>query len=280
MAQYIDNEIKKYVNQPFRVGEKIKIVRENKDEYVTIISIKDNDFFEVRHDETYKGNEVVPKSICEKIIYDVGYNPFPVKSWDNNIECVGFDLEGIMISLGLSYYDCTLDKGVKFKNGVFVPEVTFNPYVVDKEENRYYYQREYCWSLEDEQLLVESVYNNLDCGKIVVRQREWNYVEKKALANDIEGLAFNDVVDGKQRLNCLHRFMTDKFPDIRGFYFSDLSLRARHKFEGSRSFTFLRFRPHTTDQEIIDSFLVVNFAGKPMSKEHIEYVKSIKERIS
>jgi hypothetical protein len=33
---------------------------------------------------------------------------------------------------------------------------------------------------------------------------------------------------------------------------------------------------HATDADVISTFLTLNFTGTPMSKEHIEYIQSIK----
>ena len=54
-------------------------------------------------------------------------------------------------------------------DGVKVLELNDNPFVYDKEGNRLYYQRDYVWSLKDEQLFIESIYNGIECGKIVLR---------------------------------------------------------------------------------------------------------------
>ena len=57
------------------------------------------------------------------------------------------------------------------KNKGKVPrELNFNPYVIiPSTGEKKYYQRPYCWTLEDEQLFIESIYNELDCGKVVLR---------------------------------------------------------------------------------------------------------------
>ena len=61
-------------------------------------------------------------------------------------------------------------RGRKEDVGNIPGELNFNPYVTDPSTGeKRYYQRPYCWTLEDEQMFIESIYNELDCGKIVLR---------------------------------------------------------------------------------------------------------------
>lgn len=50
-------------------------------------------------------------------------------------------------------------------------------------------------------------------------------------------------------------------------------------FENSRTLTFAQMDESTTDQDVINAFLHVNFTGVPMSHEHIEYVKELNKRM-
>lgn len=61
---------------------------------------------------------------------------------------------------------------------------------------------------------------------------------------------------------------------------SDLSEKAKREFENSRCLTYLRLTQNATDEEVIKTFLMVNFAGKPMSQEHLDYVQKINNKIS
>lgn len=88
-----------------------------------------------------------------------------------------------------------------------------------------------------------------------------------------------DIVDGKQRLHTIYEFINNQFSDSYGNYWNDLSEEARRMFENSRTLTFAQMDESTTDQDVINAFLHVNFAGVPMSHEHIEYVKELNKRM-
>lgn len=114
----------------------------------------------------------------------------------------------------------------------------------------------------------------VDCGKIIVRERDWDEIE----ALEAAGLefAFYDVVDGKQRLTALNEFINDVFPDSYGNYYSDLSDHAQHAFGDNQLISYAEMKPHTKDADVIKTFLRMNFSGIPQSKEHLDYLKSIK----
>lgn len=79
----------------------------------------------------------------------------------------------------------------------------------------------------------------------------------------------------KQRLNCLMDFFENKFPDSNGNYWKDFSKPAQRFFKGRNCLTFYFLRENCSDEKVRRAFLNVNFTGVPMSKEHIEFVKSI-----
>lgn len=81
--------------------------------------------------------------------------------------------------------------------------------------------------------------------------------------------------DGKQRLNCLMDFFENKFPGSNGNYWKDFSKPAQRFFKGRNCLTFYFLRENCSDEKVRRAFLNVNFTGVPMSKEHIEFVKSI-----
>lgn len=154
----------------------------------------------------------------------------------------------------------------------------FNPYVV-KDDEKLYYQRDYCWTLKDKQLFIESIYQSINCGMILLRKRSFDYVENELKKGNSE-VGFFDVVDGKQRLACLANFVNDKFQDLHGNYYSDLSNKAQHLFRSSRALTYAEMEEGTTDNEVIEAFLHVNYTGVVMSQEHIDYVKEISQKLS
>lgn len=163
--------------------------------------------------------------------------------------------------------------------GVAVPEICLNPMVIDKDGNEVEYQRGLVWSLEQKQMLIESIYNHVEIGKFVFRKRSFDWVEKRIKAGKIEHTAFADLVDGKQRYSAIVEFVEGKFPDLHGNYFNDLSGEAQRQFKGYRHLTYVELDEKTTDEDTLAVFLAINFTGVPMSKEHIDYVRTIKVNV-
>lgn len=119
------------------------------------------------------------------------------------------------------------------------------------------YQRDYCWSLEDKQNLIDSIFKHVDIGKIVLVNRDilepW------------------EVLDGKQRLSTIRDFYEDKFT-YRGKKYSELSKQDRRYFEGYSLPTAILDTPD--NDTIIRQFIRLNTCGKAMSKEDIENAMS------
>ena len=137
----------------------------------------------------------------------------------------------------------------------------FDPVITDKNGQEFHYQRDLCWTLQDKKNLIDSIYLGINCGYIVLKSNDTGYDY--------------DVIDGKQRINCLMDFFENKFPDSNGNYWKDFSKPAQRFFNGRNCITFCFLRENCSDEKVKRAFLNVNFTGVPMSKEHIEFVKSI-----
>lgn len=218
--------------------------------------------------ESYYGhkheNNVCDVSQLSKYSYMVGANPF-----DGLIQMKSYNYQ-------LSSIISQMFREEKYHTnaGTLIPNANFNPIVYDANGEVVYYQRGNVWTLENKQALIESIYNGVDCGKIIVRERDWDEID----ALEAAGLefAFYDVVDGKQRLTALNEFINDVFPDSYGNYYSDLSDHAQHAFGDNQLISYAEMKPHTKDADVIKTFLRMNFSGIPQSKEHLDYLKSIK----
>lgn len=151
--------------------------------------------------------------------------------------------------------------------------VNFDPYITDADGKRVFYQRGLVWTLEQKQLLIDSIYNGIEIGKFIFRYKSWEDITKQ-MTETKHGFNF-DCVDGKQRLNCLIEFVQDNFQDSYGFYFSDLSAEAQNKFMRYGKLAIGELGENSTDKDVINTFLTLNFTGTPMSADHINYVKSI-----
>lgn len=304
MARYKDKLMEEYINEPFKIGDDVLVSIENFPALYSYYSTRnakkvklhcringiEGDKYTItviRRDgmpiyDEKKLCAVVTESQLEKYLFDIGYNPFSDNTMviGRDLRKLNMDIEGIVYYLRLpvnEYKD--LRKGVKMTDDIFIPETNFNPFVYNRNGDREYYQRDYVWTIEDERNFIDSIYKGIDCGKIVIRKRTWKYVEDAVKRGETKDIGFKDIVDGKQRLHTIIRFMNDEFSDSNGMYYSDLSDRSKLEFNRCETISFLEMLEDATDKQVIDTFLLINFAGITLNKEHIEYVKNIREKI-
>lgn len=158
-------------------------------------------------------------------------------------------------------------------NGKIVGELNWNPFVFVNGEKKYF-QRDFCWTLEQKQLLIESIYQNIKCGDILVRKRSWEELRAFEKNGETE-LFFFDIIDGKQRLNCIKEFMNNKFTDSYGNYYGDLSNESQHKFTSHQLISYAEMPENSKDEHVLTQFLKMNFEGVPQSKEHLDYIRTL-----
>lgn len=242
----------------------------NKTDLCKIVKYVSDDEINVKKDKLIV---VINKSdIVEKTIYEIGENPFDVDF--NRISTLNYSLESILFNLNVLN-----EKNRNYDiDGVSIKELNWNPFVYDKDGNKQYYQRDFIWTLKEKQLLIKSIYNNIDCGKILVRKRGWDELKVLIKKGETE-IAFNDIIDGKQRLCTLKSFIFDEFQDLHGNYYSDLSFKAQNYLTNNQLISFSELPENTDDKTVIKQFLRLNFAGIPQSEEHIEYVKNIYKKL-
>lgn len=241
---------------------------------------------------TYK----IEKANLEHNSFYVGHNPF--KEFRVNITVLNYNLESVIGTLETntdfkfvedtngvkniqvgdfidmpSRIEELKSKGVKFTT-VTSNGIDFDPTIISQEGKEFFYQRGLLWSEEHKQLLIESIYNRISIGTFVVKRNSYDFMLKQARE---KGKCFNyQCVDGKQRLNAIADFIDNKFPDMYGKYYKDLSGVAKSMFQNYSNFSYMRMDENSTDQDIQDMFLTHNFTGVPMSAEHLNYVKSIR----
>ena len=233
--------------------------------------------FSVR--ETY--SDTYPVCVIKRIdviardTYNSGANPFnPIM---DSIRSVSFSLESIIHGLDIIHEDDYFRTNYNV-GGVMTKHCCWNPFVINKNGLKEYYQRDFVWTKADMRNLIDSIYEGIDCGKILVRKRSFKELEKM-VANGETDIAFNDIVDGKQRLKAVVDFIDGKFDDNLGNYYSDLSNAAQHKFVNHQLFSYAEIPEDSSDELVINQFLKLNFTGVKQSKKHIEFVKSLRERI-
>lgn len=269
MGHIKEKLIEEMLNKPVLVGEMVRVdskyvISANTDKICKVIEILDDNRVRVTYksDEVRKANsivsDIVPISAIKRDFDFVGVNPIPDRCWhDDMIKC-NYNLSWVLTSLKSQYKD---------NKGNEIATFNFNPYLIDKEGNKVYYQRDFCWSLKDKKDFIESIYNQMNCGVIVIKYNDDDKMCKVG--------AEYDVIDGKQRLKTLIEFFNDEFEDKNGYYWSDFSKVAQRRFLCFSPFTVYEFRENVTDERIKEAFLNVNHMGVEMSKEHIQFVKSI-----
>lgn len=280
----LQRQIDEYVSMPFKVGEMVQVkgcyLKHNHSQSETALNackIKEINGDKVIVYNGYHDGDTCEVDVknCHKLTIRVGYDPFPDKSWLEMIDFVNFPLSSILLMTIKDegkYMMDTPDGKVPLKI------MNWNPYVIDKEGKKQYYQRDFCWTLKDKQNLIDSIYNYIGCGTIIVRERPWSYLDKEYKKGNTEAGLY-DIIDGKQRMYTLFEFVNNMFPDSNGNYYSDFSVLARRKFGNTHPFTFGQMREKTNDADVLKVFLRVNFTGVEMSKEHIEYVRKLNENI-
>ncbi len=273
-------------NSPLEVGENVLVKynavhnyvdakRENQTIFCAILKIDTQ--ITVRHSDNsvYKDTfKISLADISSRDLSKIGVNPFDIKS--DHVRTVAFSFDSIIHNLRILPTVSEIGGPYLF-DGIEAGRLNWNPFVYNKSGEKEYYQRPFVWKLSDKQLLVESVYRGIDCGKILVRKREWSELEKMRANGETE-IFFNDIVDGKQRLDAMRGFLLSEYPDIHGNYWGDLSFDSQNRFKNHQLFSYAELPGNSKDEDIIHQFLKLNFTGVPQSKEHIEFVKSLKNK--
>ncbi|MFW9871994.1 MAG: DUF262 domain-containing protein [Candidatus Thorarchaeota archaeon] len=124
------------------------------------------------------------------------------------------------------------------------------------------FQRDYVWTEEDKIKLIESIFENIEIGRIVLHE-EFN-------RNKSPDTWCYEVIDGKQRLGAILDYTKDKFK-VKGKLFSELNILDQ------RAFSFVTI-PVSEVKNLqrkyqLDLFVKVNTTGVRMSEEHLNKVK-------
>lgn len=227
-----------------------------------------NDVLKSGYDHRSEGWVLANSEYVSPTFYDCGSNPFAKEKC--RITFYNQELSSILFKAG---YGRRSDDFSKMDNeDRDWSKVNFNPYVIDKNGNKQFYQRDLIWTQEQKQLLIDSIYNGIEIGKFLFRYNSWSRMEKE-FAETGEKHSW-DCIDGKQRFFAILEFLQNKYPDSYGNYWSDLSENAHRKFLNFANLSYGELGENATDDDVIDNFLTLNFTGVPMSKEHIEYVRS------
>lgn len=283
-----DELIKDFLATPISVGEIVTVTRvptSSKDRTETttvrITGTNDDGTFTAKMSDNlhYQPfwlnlNSISPDTITRHT-GKIGENPMlKYRANRYKAQIFKYDIEGVLSMLGLNDRPSTLTEAL----GTNIPHHSFNPFVTLPNGEKYFYQRDLVWSLQDKQELVESVYRDLDCGKIVLRERKYTLVENYIKnGGNPEHMGLHDIVDGKQRINALYEFVHNVFPDKYGNYWSDLSKNAQTTFRMTLSFATVMLREDATDKDTLLTFQNVNTRGVAYNVDDCKLNEIIKQ---
>lgn len=149
----------------------------------------------------------------------------------------------------IRYYNNDIDSLI---HKVYHGGVDFNPD----------YQRDLVWSMEQKLSLMDSIFNNIEIGKFTFIRHD--FASKRNF--------YYEILDGKQRLSTICEFYEDRFA-WRGKKFSELCAEDARHFTG---FPVIQGEVgEITEQQIYKLFVKMNTSGQPVSKEHLDKIKSL-----
>lgn len=256
-----EQQIEEFLATPIQIGEVFNM----KEYRYEIAQIFDDYVIAQNLNYSYKGLEKILIKNIHRNIRHIGYNPFV----DTNryARVINYDICGILSVLSRSrdnYFSKYVPNGVE--------ELNWNPYVTLKNDEKFYYQRDFCWTLENKQNFINSLYNGLELGRIVIYKREYEMVENELKKGNLD-CCFIDIVDGKQRLKTLIDFFDNKFCDKDGYYWKDLSLYAQHKIQSQQTLIYIQLDSNCPDQDILQMFLNNAVEGVKLDTKHLDTIR-------
>lgn len=153
------------------------------------------------------------------------------------------------VDVSWNYLDSNIERYNEFNNLVMDPE----------------FQRLHVWTERQQIRYIEFILRGGQSGRDIM----WNCA---GWMNDFRGPMY--LVDGKQRIHAVQRFMTGKIPAFGTLY---------HEYEDNFPLTDTGFVFHVnnlnTYKEVVQWYIDLNAGGTPHTEEEIEKAKSILERI-
>ena len=146
-------------------------------------------------------------------------------------------------------------------------KVDFDVYLPSKKINL---QRDFVWNIEQKRELIWSILMNRN----IPRMAMMNILLDK---NDLHGIY--QVIDGKQRLSSMIDFYNNKYTlmiDDKEYFFRELPIDYQNVIKGYHFAYYVAHEPYDkpfTDQDKIDWFIYINFAGTPQDKIHFDTLK-------
>lgn len=147
------------------------------------------------------------------------------------------------------------------------------------------FQRGYVWGEDDRTALLDSVFERLELGSIVIMNHHGYLHDNDPSSNQyitldgraVEVLRRNDytasLIDGQQRLTTLYNFYTNRW-QYRGVWFSDLSFSDQHHFLDTSISVRMFDEDKVTFKQVVKIFLQVN-RGVPQTREHLAKIQAL-----
>lgn len=122
------------------------------------------------------------------------------------------------------------------------------------------WQRDLCWSVNQNIELIESVFLGFDIGTYVINA--WNMEDDLMVPNS------DIIIDGQQRINALLLYVNDSFK-VFGLYYSELPIADKRRFSNH---SFPKRTTETFDETLLKSaYNRLNFSGV----EHEDHQKIV-----
>lgn len=128
------------------------------------------------------------------------------------------------------------------------------------------YQRDYVWEDSDKELLLDSIFKNIDIGKFVL-------IVLDNKQHSETGFTY-EILDGKQRLLTLIEFYENRF-SYKGKFYNDLSWLDRYRFKNHHIAV---AEVDAIDKKtVLKYFFMLNRTGKVMDSKHLQAVEKMLE---
>lgn len=129
------------------------------------------------------------------------------------------------------------------------------------------YQRGYVWDYEDKELLIDSIFNNIDIGKFVlINTEDWQVTD-----------LYYEILDGKQRLSTMIEFFENRLK-YKGKYYNDLSFDDQRTFK-EHAISVAEVKD-CNKKDVLKYFLMLNRTGKSMDKSQLDKVENMLNEMS
>jgi hypothetical protein len=151
------------------------------------------------------------------------------------------------------------------------------------------YQRDYVWTDENKFDLIDSIFNNISIGNIIMCKNhgyihedsdetiEYKNIDQKTIHIPKKDDYTIAIIDGQQRVTTLWQFITNQFAYENKFW-DDLSFTDQRKFEDTVINARVVNEDELNQREMLQMFLKVN-KGVPQDQGHLQKIENMIKKI-